>query len=92
MMKKFMTLAVAAFIGVSAAYALPTETTVWLADDVAAVQTPPAADFHKAHNAKSANALNKQSASGNANCHKKTVKAHTDAHRRALEQQNRFRK
>lgn len=92
MMKKVTILAVAALMGAFAASA-QTETTEWLADETPATeQTQPAEGFHKVHNSKNGNVLNKQSANTNAQCNKKVAKAHAEAHKLALQQQNRIRK
>ena len=106
MMKQLMTLAIAAIFGTSISYAEPKpaqkiaveETTATTASTTSAMAspetpvTPPVGDFHKFHATRNANILNRTSSQTSAGYGSKIAKAHADAHRLALQQQNRIKK
>lgn len=106
MMKQLMTLAIAAIFGTSISYAEPKpaqkiaveETTATTASTTSATAsletpaTPPVGDFHKLHATRNANILNRTSSQASAGYGSKIAKAHADAHRLALQQQNRIKK
>lgn len=102
MMKQLMTLAIAAIFGTSISYAEPKpaqkiaveETTATTASTTSpeTPATPPVGDFHKLHATRNANILNRTSSQTSAGYGSKIAKAHADAHRLALQQQNRIKK
>ncbi|MBD5327854.1 MAG: hypothetical protein HDR99_05270 [Bacteroides sp.] len=106
MMKQLMTLAIAAIFGTSISYAEPkpaqkiaveetTATTASTTSTTASPETPatpPVGDFHKFHATRNANILNRTSSQASAGYGSKIAKAHADAHRLALQQQNRIKK
>lgn len=106
MMKQLMTLAIAAIFGTSISYAEPkpaqkiaveetTATTASTTSTTASSETPatpPVGDFHKLHATRNANILNRTSSQASAGYGSKIAKAHADAHRLALQQQNRIKK
>ena len=106
MMKQLMTLAIAAIFGTSISYAEPkpaqkiaveetTTTTASTTSTTASPETPatpPVGDFHKLHATRNANILNRTSSQASAGYGRKIAKAHADAHRLALQQQNRIKK
>lgn len=107
MMKQLMTLAIAAIFGTSISYAEPkpaqkiaveettATTTASTTSTTASPETPatpPVGDFHKLHATRNANILNRTSSQTSAGYGRKIAKAHADAHRLALQQQNRIKK
>ena len=106
MMKQLMTLAIAAIFGASISYAEPKpaqkiaveETTATTASTTSTTTlpetpaAPPVGDFHKLHATRNANILNRTSSQTCAGYGSKIAKAHADAHRLALQQQNRIKK
>ena len=106
MMKQLMTLAIAAIFETSISYAEPkpaqkiaveetTATTASTTSTTASPETPatpPVGDFHKLHATRNANILNRTSSQTSAGYGSKIAKAHADAHRLAMQQQNRIKK